>query len=177
MGDGDLGSARQFAILIDSQDADGIPRHRHMGPDTGRSRLGGDDRVADLRTEVGAESAGMEIKVEFPGRAEQAGLIVDLAVESDPGLDGEGALEGETGLGDRVVGPVQGQHAAEDAAELSRHGRELGAVTEGDGELLGDGGLDVGDGDGLVRQARGDGLGTGLGAADAVEHDLAVIDR
>ena len=148
-----------------------------MRPDTGGSRLGRDHGVVDLATHVGAEDTACEVEIQHTGRAEEAVIVVDLAVETHPGLHGEGGLEGYARLGDGVIGTIEGQHAAEDAAQLGGDRCEFRAITEGDGEFLGDGRLDVGDGDGLVRQTCGDGFGPSLGAADAIELDLAVCDR
>ena len=174
---GGLRGAGELAVLIGTEDAGRVARQRDMGPDTDRSRLGGNHHVVDLRTHVGPEGAAREIEVQHARSAEDAVVIVDLAVETDPGLHRERAFEDEARLRDGLIGTIKGQDAAEHPAELGGDRRELRAVAQGDRELFGDGDLDVGDGDGLIGEAGRDGLGPGLRPADAVEHHLAVVHR
>ena len=121
-----------------------------MRPDADRSRLGRDDRVTDGATHVSTEDAAREIEVQHTGRTEEAVVVVDLVVEPHPGLDGEGTFKDDAGLGDGGSRAVQGEHTAEDATQLSGDDCEFGAIAQGDGQLLGNGRLDVGDGDGFV---------------------------
>ena len=116
---GCFGGASEFAVLIGTQDTSRVTRQGEVRPDTNRSRLGRNDRVTDGATHVGTEDAARKIEVQHARRTEEAVVVVDLVVEPYPGLDGEGTFKDDTGLGDGGSRAVQGEHATEDAPQLS----------------------------------------------------------